>query len=406
MDTVFPVLALGAGSALVYAAAAVAQRVAAVRAAGAGGRSLGRSAAWWISVLLNALGALLHTAGLRYGSLVAVQMLGVLTLVAAPLLSALVLGRRMTSAQWSGTALTVAGVVGMLILVPAAGAGRPLDGPELAGVLSLTAVALGVPVALAAAARRAQAASPADVASLRRAAAVSLPGVASLRRAAAVSLPGVASLRRAAAVSLPGVASARRAAAASLPDAASVRWASTASLAYAAAAGVAFAAASALAQTAVLELTGQGLGRTGSAALVAAGTLLLAPAGLMLCQLAYRGGLEAPLATVTLVNPVFAAVIGIVVLDDRYPTGAPNALAGIAAACAAGRGVFLLARAEGGGAREKAQAGKGVDAAERRALLRGAAASPAVPRPLPLSHPLEVDLDGGGEPLHEFLEVE
>ncbi|MEU6145048.1 hypothetical protein ABZ848_32435 [Streptomyces sp. NPDC047081] len=390
MSTVFPVLALGAGSALVYAAAAVAQRAAAVRSAGPGGRPLGRSAAWWISVLLNALGALLHTAGLRYGSLVAVQMLGVLTLVAAPLLSSLVLGRRMTAAQWSGTALTVTGVAGMLALIPATGTSRALDGAELAQVAGLAAVALGMPVAMAAAARRA----------------------------------------------------------------------STASLAYAAAAGVAFAAASALAQTAVLELTGGGLGRPGPAILVTVGVLLLAPAGLLLCQLAYRTGLEAPLATVTLVNPVFAAVIGAVVLGDRYPTGAPTVVAGVAAALAAGRGVFVLARAEGaggrgemrgrssGGEREEAwagqsrgaqgeeRAGRGADAwsespagrgpdawseppAGRGAEVReheqaapGLAARregvpvSAAPHPLPLHHPLEVDLDGRGEPVHEFLEVE
>ncbi|MHC3468726.1 DMT family protein [Streptomyces sp. 7R007] len=273
MTSVFTVLALGAGSALVYAAAAVAQRAAAARD---DGRGLGRSLAWWVSVPLNGLGALLHTAGLRYGSLVAVQMLGVLTLVAAPLLSALLLGRRMSPAQWSGTATTVAGVVGLLMLVPSSGADRPLGGRELVAVVALTAVCLGVPMVVAAVTRRTV----------------------------------------------------------------------VVSLAYAAAAGVAFGAASAFAQTAVLGLTGRGPLTPGSALLVAVGVAALAPGGLMLCQLAYRSGLEAPLATVTLVNPVFAAVIGVVVLGDRYATGAATVLAGLAAALTAARGVLVLARAE------------------------------------------------------------
>ncbi|MER6673365.1 DMT family transporter [Streptomyces sp. NPDC000983] len=278
----FSVLVLGTASALAYAAAAVGQRLAALRAAGPLGVGLRRSTAWWVAVLLNALGAVLHTAALRYGSLVTVQMLGVLTLVAAPLLSSAVLRQRMTPAQWSGTGLTVAGVVGLLALVPSAGESRPLDTGELIGVVLLTAAGMGVPVVASAVTRRA----------------------------------------------------------------------ATASLCHAAAAGVAFAAASALAQTAVLRLTGEGSASFASTLLVVGGVLFLAPAGLLLCQLAYRGGLEAPLATVTLVNPVFAVVLGVAVLGDRYATGPLTVAAGLAAAFAAGRGVFVLARAETHGAPE------------------------------------------------------
>lgn len=282
MNTVVSVLVLGTASALAYAAAAVAQRVAALRAAGPAGVRLRRSGTWLVALLLNGLGAVLHTAALRYGSLVAVQMLGVLTLVAAPLLSSLVLRQRMTSAQWSGTLLTVAGVVGLLALVPSAGESRTLDSGELIGVVVLTAVAMGIPVVAAAVAR--------------------------------------------------GV--------------------TVASLSYSAAAGVAFAAASALAQTAVLRVTGEGSGSLASTLLVAGGVLFLAPAGLVLCQLGYRGGLEAPLATVTLVNPVFAVVLGVAVLGDRYETGLVTVVGGLLAAVAAGRGVFVLARAETDGAPE------------------------------------------------------
>ncbi|GHD22639.1 hypothetical protein [Streptomyces galbus] len=276
------VLLLGTVSALVYAAAAVAQRGAAARTALPGARGYRRSGIWWTSLLLNALGALLHTTALRYGSLVAVQMLGVLTLVAAPVLSAALLRSPMSAEQWRGTALTVAGVAGLLVLTRSAGSDRAPDTGALLGAVLLTAGVLGVTTAAAGVTRRGPASS----------------------------------------------------------------------LWYAAAAGVAFAAASALAQVAVLELAdGDGLLRRAGgglpwpAVLAGAGVLCLAPAGLALCQLGYRGGLEAPLATVTLVNPVFATLIG-VVFGDRYPTDPGTALAALVAAVAAGRGVCVLARAE------------------------------------------------------------
>ncbi|MDX6362043.1 MAG: hypothetical protein QOC85_1046, partial [Streptomyces sp.] len=146
------VLMLGVASALAYAGAAVGQRVVASRAVG--GAAVLRGAVWWGALLLNLLGGALHTAALRFGSLVAVQMLGVLTLVAAPLLSAAAFRRRMTAAQWSGTACTVTGVGGLLVLSRSAGASRVLDPGEIAGVVALTAGALGVFVVAAAAGRR------------------------------------------------------------------------------------------------------------------------------------------------------------------------------------------------------------------------------------------------------------
>ncbi len=306
----FSVLALGAASALAYAGAAVAQRAVAAAATGHGRRAALRGAAWWVSLALNLLGAALHTAALRFGSLVAVQMLGVLTLVAAPLLSALVRRRRTTAAQCSGIACAVAGVAGLLFLTRSAQAGRTLTPVQTAGVLGLTAAVLGISVVVAATARR-------------------------------------------------GI---------------------TTSLWYAVAAGVAFGSASALTQTAVLELTRGGAPRLPlSAVALAAGVACLAVAGLTLSQLAYRGGLEAPLATLTLVNPGFAVVVGVLVLGDRYPGGLPAALAGCAAAVVAARGVLVLARTHTEAA------------AQGRLVLR---------------EPVEVHVHGGREPLDELLEVE
>lgn len=306
------VLTLGVASALAYAGAAVAQRAVASAVSERGRRGVLGGATWWMSLLLNLLGAALHTAALRFGSLVAVQMLGVFTLVAAPPLAAAVLRRRMSVTQCSGIALTVAGVAGLLYLTRSAQASRTLAPSQTAAVVALTVAVLGISTVAAAMGRRGM----------------------------------------------------------------------TTSLWYAVAAGVAFGAASALTQTAVLKLTGDGAIRLPvSAVLLTAGVICLAVAGLALCQLAYRGGLEAPLATLTLINPVFAAVIGVVVQGDRYTGGVPAVLAGLAAAAAAGRGVFVLAHTRS-----------------------ETAAAPE--RPLPVGEPVEVHFEGGYEPLDEFLEVE
>lgn len=77
------------------------------------------------------------------------------------------------------------------------------------------------------------------------------------------------------------------------------------------------------------------------AALVVLG---LAGTGLLFAQAAYRGGLGAPLATLTLVNPVAAALIGVTLLGERYVAGPFGATAALVAALVAARGVTMLAR--------------------------------------------------------------
>jgi drug/metabolite transporter (DMT)-like permease len=120
------------------------------------------------------------------------------------------------------------------------------------------------------------------------------------------------------------------------------------SLLTATAAGVAFAVASALTQTLVRRATDDGpVALLSSATIALAG---MATAGLLLSQLAYRdSGLGAPLATVTLVNPVTSAAIGMLLLDERTTGGAWGSLAAVAGAAVAGWGVVRLARSEGSG---------------------------------------------------------
>jgi drug/metabolite transporter (DMT)-like permease len=113
----------------------------------------------------------------------------------------------------------------------------------------------------------------------------------------------------------------------------------------AAAGGIAFAAASALTQTALLRIGADGLIALEQPAV--AGTVLtlvaLSAAGLLLSQAAYRYGLGGPLATLTIVNPVAAAGIGVALLGLGTGLTLPAVLAAGLAAVVAAVGVMLLA---------------------------------------------------------------
>lgn len=117
-------------------------------------------------------------------------------------------------------------------------------------------------------------------------------------------------------------------------------------LRHATASGVASGVASALTQTVTVAATDHSgplltAHVVGVALLVAA----FAAAGLLLAQTAYRGGLGAPLAVVTLSNPVAASVIGLTLLGERLRAGPTGILLALAGATLAARGVLLLTRA-------------------------------------------------------------
>ncbi|MEV5322359.1 DMT family transporter, partial [Streptomyces sp. NPDC052687] len=132
-------LVLSLFSAVAYAAAAVAQERLAARTPGAGTLRLLGSAAWWVAVALNATGALLHVVALKYGPLTVVQPLGALTLVAAVPLGARIAGRRVSAAEWRGTALTLAGLAALLVTASGPAPDDVLSVPEalvVAGVIT------------------------------------------------------------------------------------------------------------------------------------------------------------------------------------------------------------------------------------------------------------------------------
>ncbi|CAM5714054.1 hypothetical protein [Streptomyces griseomycini] len=117
-------------------------------------------------------------------------------------------------------------------------------------------------------------------------------------------------------------------------------------LRHATASGIASGVASALTQTVTVAATDRSgpllsVQVAGVALLVAA----FAAGGLLLSQTAYRSGLGAPLAVVTLANPVAAGVIGLCLLGERLQGGPVGVLSALAGAGLASRGVTLLTRA-------------------------------------------------------------
>ncbi|MFC7814561.1 hypothetical protein ACFUTR_07895 [Streptomyces sp. NPDC057367] len=117
-------------------------------------------------------------------------------------------------------------------------------------------------------------------------------------------------------------------------------------LRHATASGIASGVASALTQTVTVAATDRSgpllsVQVIGVAVLVAA----FAAGGLLLSQTAYRGGLGAPLAVVTLANPVAAAVIGLSLLGERLRGGAAGVLLALTGAALAAWGVVQLSRA-------------------------------------------------------------
>ncbi|GHA94957.1 hypothetical protein GCM10010330_56380 [Streptomyces tendae] len=117
-------------------------------------------------------------------------------------------------------------------------------------------------------------------------------------------------------------------------------------LRHATASGIASGVASALTQTVTVAVTDRSgpllsVQVIGVAVLVAA----FATGGLLLSQTAYRGGLGAPLAVVTLANPVAAALIGLSLLGERLRGGAGGVLLALTGAVLAAWGVLQLSRA-------------------------------------------------------------
>lgn len=304
MNATLAAVALSLVSAAAYAWAAVAQaRLAGRTGPGTGTLRLLGSGAWWSAVGLNAGGALLHVAALKYGPLTLVQPLGALTLVAAVPLGARAAGRKVSATEWRGTLLTLLGLGALLMT---AGGSAPHETLSLAEALAV--------------------------------------GAATMALVAGLSRPGAR----------PG-------------------------LRHAAASGITSGVASALTQTLTVAVTDHTTGPLLSWRLVVVALLVSAFAmgGLLLSQTAYRGGLGAPLAVVTLANPVAAAAIGLALLGERLQGGTISLVPALLGTAAAAQGVILLSRAQ-------------AQTAPATAAVTAPAAAPSVPSRVVIKSPRAV----------------
>ncbi|UYQ65899.1 DMT family transporter [Streptomyces peucetius] len=106
------------------------------------------------------------------------------------------------------------------------------------------------------------------------------------------------------------------------------------------AAGVAFGIASVFTKSVAVDWTwGSPFAQWPSLAVIAA----LATGGLLLSQASYRGaGLAAPLATLTVVNPVVAAVVGITMFGEDFRYGVAGTTLALGCGVVAAGGLILL----------------------------------------------------------------
>ncbi|WP_405652452.1 DMT family transporter [Streptomyces sp. RK9] len=139
-------------SAVAYAGGAIIQEQVAARSAEQQYAPL-RNGAWWVAVVLNGLGGLLHVVALAYGPLSLVQPLGALTIVFALPMAALFVRRKAGSTAWRGAIMATVGLVGMLSLTQAT-ASQSLADTERVGLALGTAGAVVTLMLLAHAAHR------------------------------------------------------------------------------------------------------------------------------------------------------------------------------------------------------------------------------------------------------------
>ncbi|GAB2814066.1 DMT family transporter [Streptomyces chlorus] len=106
------------------------------------------------------------------------------------------------------------------------------------------------------------------------------------------------------------------------------------------ASGIAFGMSSVFTKTVAVDWTdGVSAGDVPSLAVIG----VLATAGLLLSQASYRGaGLAAPLATLTVVNPVVAAAVGITMFGETFRYGATGTALALSCGVVAAGGLILL----------------------------------------------------------------
>ncbi len=113
------------------------------------------------------------------------------------------------------------------------------------------------------------------------------------------------------------------------------------------AAGIAFGMSSVFTKTVAVDWTG-GVSLADLPSLAVIG--VLATAGMLLSQASYRGaGLAAPLATLTVVNPIVAAAVGITMFGETFRYGETGTMLALGCGVVAAGGLILLTTERLGG---------------------------------------------------------
>ncbi|MFF5532483.1 DMT family transporter [Streptomyces cinerochromogenes] len=106
------------------------------------------------------------------------------------------------------------------------------------------------------------------------------------------------------------------------------------------ASGIAFGMSSVFTKTVAVDWT-EGIGLGGLSSLTVIGAF--AAAGVLLSQASYRGaGLAAPLATLTVVNPVLAAAVGILMFGETFRYGTTGTVLALGCGVVAAGGLIML----------------------------------------------------------------
>ncbi|MFI1758894.1 DMT family transporter [Streptomyces sp. NPDC020571] len=167
------------------------------------------------------------------------------------------------------------------------------------------------------------------------------------------------------------------------------------SILLATASGIAFGMSSVFTKTVAVDWTG-GVTAGDLPSLAVIG--VLATAGMVLSQASYRGaGLAAPLATLTVVNPVVAAVVGITMFGETFRYGTAGTVLALGCGVVAAGGLIMLTTERI--AREGAETGETALApAEDTVALPETAAAP---RPVPVAVAVPVAVPVTEPPVRE-----
>ena len=147
----------------------------------------------------------------------------------------------------------------------------------------------------------------------------------------------------------------------------------------AAAAGVAFGISSVLSKAVMATFTASGVDAI--SLFIVTMVVIFSVVGYLLGQLSYKGaGLAAPLATVSVTNPVAASIAGVVVFDESFRFGQAGLVVVAVAAVVITSGVIGLSR-------RTAVTGGTIEPEDPPADLAGAVAAPEQPKPDPEAEP-------------------